>query len=391
MQRMRAIQARLREMDPFRLDVGLTAILIVTALLESAFIHHEHGTRGATAVVAVIGLLPMLWRRRDPLVAASAFAVVALAAEPFDTFYTRDLTAPFVAMLLLVYTLARYSTGRRMWAGIGILATLLWVVNAVQHTLASDDVVWTFLLFGPPALAGRAMRSRVLLQRELREKAERVEADREERAREAVEHERSRIAAELQAVVAHGLSAMVVQAEGVPRVLAAGDTARAGEALALIEETGRDALGEMRRLLGVLRRHGEAPATAPQPSLSRADALVATVRAAGLPIELTVEGDPVPLAPGVDLTAYRVLQEALTSAAAADGVSRAEVRIHYSDRDVTLGVRDDRPNSDGIDEATLSALRDRVGLYGGALRAGARESGPGFKVTARLPREEVPA
>jgi signal transduction histidine kinase len=200
-----------------------------------------------------------------------------------------------------------------------------------------------------------------------------------------VEDERTRIASELQAVVANGVSAMVVQAGAVPRLIEAGDSTRASESLAVIEETGRDALAEMRRLLGVLRRDDEGPALAPQPTLARADALVARMGAEGLDAELTVDGEPVELSPGVDLAGYRVLQEALASARGADGVSHADVAIVYGDDHVTVTVRDDRPSPDGPDAAALLALRERVGLYGGVLRVAPRRSGPGFKVEARLP------
>src|SRR2546423_1750039 len=121
MQRMLAIPARVRAMDPQRFDIALTALFILAALLETALIHHKHGTRGVTAVFAVAGLLPMAWRRRNTLAVAIAFGAVALASEAFDTFYTRDLTSPFIAMLVLTYTAARYTAGRRMWATIGIL------------------------------------------------------------------------------------------------------------------------------------------------------------------------------------------------------------------------------------------------------------------------------
>jgi signal transduction histidine kinase len=162
------------------------------------------------------------------------------------------------------------------------------------------------------------------------------------RARRAVEEERVRIASELQAVVANGVSAMVVQAEAVPRVLGAGDPARATEALELIEETGRDALAEMRRLPGVLRRDEDGPVLAPQPSLSRADALVRRMGTDGVTVDLRVDVDPVELTAGVDLAAYRVLQEAFSSATAADGMSGVEVRIAYGEREVTIPVRDGR-------------------------------------------------
>jgi signal transduction histidine kinase len=311
---------------------------------------------------------------------------VALVQPFLDSFFFENLTTPFVAMLFLLYTVGRHETGRRMWLELAIVTAGLWVGIAFTDEGAhAEDVLWTVLLLSPPALAGRAIRSRVLLRRELRAKARRLEAEQDVRARRAVEDERVRIASELQAVVANGLSAMVVQAEGVPRVLDAGNSARAAHALELIEETGRDALAEMRRLLGVLRRDDDEPALAPQPSLSGADALVQRMGTDGVTVALRVDGHPVDLPAGVDLAAYRVLQEALASAIAADGVSGVDVRIDYGERDVTVLVRDDRAGDGDRDASSLMALRERVGLYGGVLRTGARRSGRGFRVEARLP------
>jgi signal transduction histidine kinase len=219
----------------------------------------------------------------------------------------------------------------------------------------------------------------------MREKARRLEAERGLRAQRAVDDERARIASELQAVVANGVSAMVVQAEAVPRLFETGDPASAAQALAVVEETGRDALAEMRRLLGVLRRDGEGPALAPQPTLAQADALLARAEAQGLVTGMTVHGQPAALSPGVDLAGYRVLQEALSSATTANGVSRADVSIEYGDHNVLVKVCDDRASPDGPDPSVLRALRERVGLYGGTLRAVPRQGGRGFEVEARLP------
>ena len=176
---------------------------------------------------------------------------------------------------------------------------------------------------------------------------------------------------------------MVIQAEAVPRLLAADDTASAEQALAAVEETGRDALGEMRRLLGVLRREDEGLALAPQPGLARLEALVERQRERGLDVDLQVEGAERPLSTGVDLTAYRVLEDAL-QAAARQRAESASVLLRYGDGDLQLEVRDDRS---GGASARFPGLRDRVGLYGGHLSVG-REDGSGFTLRARLPLGE---
>ena len=187
-------------------------------------------------------------------------------------------------------------------------------------------------------------------------------------------------------MVANGLSAMVVQAEAVPRVLAAGDSAAARDSFAVIEETGRDALAEMRRLLGVLRREGEDPALAPQPGLGRLDALVERMREAGLSVDLEVSGGLRELSTGVDLTAYRVAQQAL-EAAVAGGAEAAELSVRYGERDLELRLRDHGAGEPGKG-FPLAALRDRVGLYGGFIEA--KRSGA-FAVEVRLPIAPVPA
>ena len=264
-----------------------------------------------------------------------------------------------------------------------LYATLVLAVLSSTGDFSADDVLWLCLLFGLPVVAGRALRSRVLLARELREKAGRAEAERASAARRAIEAERDRIAGELQAVVANGVSAMVIQAEAVPRLLAADDAASAEQALAAVEETGRDALGEMRRLLGVLRREDEGLALAPQPGLARLQSLVERQRERGLDIDMRVEGTERPLSTGVDLTAYRVLEDAL-QAAARQRAERATVLLRYGDGDLQLEVRDDRS---GGASARFPGLRDRVGLYGGHLSVG-REDGSGFTLRARLPLGE---
>ncbi|HET8820328.1 MAG TPA: histidine kinase, partial [Thermoleophilaceae bacterium] len=215
----------------------------------------------------------------------------------------------------------------------------------------------------------------------LREKAERADGEREDRARTAVEDERARIAGELQALVANGVSAMVVQAQAVPRALDAGGPAQAATALAAVEDTGRDALSEMRRLLGVLRRDGDALELAPQPGLGRVEALVERNRERGLGVELRIEGERRSLPPGIDLTAYRVVEDAL-DAASERGAVAAEILLRYTSGELQLQVTDDRRGG-GSDR--LPGLRDRVGLYGGHLRAAHVDDT--FRLRARLPLE----
>ncbi|HZU60261.1 MAG TPA: histidine kinase [Solirubrobacteraceae bacterium] len=376
------LYTRARELDPLRADALLAALFATAGVVESFLVKSGGHSRPLTAVFAVAISIPLAWRRRNTMAAVIGLVAAVAVDAPLDTFLFSNLTTPFIVVLLMAYSVGRHQVGWRVWLELALLVMIVVITGGIR---TASDVLFTVVFLGLPALAGRALRSRALFQNEMREKASQLQQDRLVRAQRAVEEERARIASELQAVVANGVSAMVVQAEAVPRLFGAGDRGAATQAFVVIEETGRDALAEMRRLLGVLRREDEDPALAPQPTLARADALVARMQAEGLEAAITVEGEPVPLAPGIDLAGYRVLQEALASATRAGGVSHADVSIVYGDDSVLVKVRDDRQSSDGQDPEVLRALRERVNLYGGALRAVPGPDSQGFEVEARLP------
>jgi signal transduction histidine kinase len=210
-------------------------------------------------------------------------------------------------------------------------------------------------------------------------------AERDERAQEAVAEERTRIARELHDVVAHAISLIVLQARGGRRMLS-DDPDETRRALDVIEHAGEQALGEMRRLLGLLRDDEPELTLAPPPSLRRIDELVAGTRASGLPVEVVIEGEPVELPPGVDVSAYRIVQEALTNALKHAGPAHARVTITYARDAVDLAIVDDGP---GVPSANgggygLAGMRERVAVYGGRLESGARPEG-GYALRVRLP------
>jgi signal transduction histidine kinase len=384
----RRLQTRIRELDPFRLDLALTGLFLLAWLFELTVVaDHSAHEKAVTGIFGVLAIAPLALRRRAPLVPPFALAAACVASEVLtdSSFMVDESTVPFIAFLFELYSIGRYVEGRRMLIGGVVAIGGLYLALALASGPTPEDIIWVGFILGAPLLAGRALRNRIKLNAELREKAERAEADREQRAHEAIERERSRIATELQAVVANGVSAMVVQAGAVPRLLDAGDSARAGEALAVIEETGRDALTEMRRLLGVLRRDEDGAELAPQPSLRRAEALVARSDGDGLTVEFGVEGERSELSPGVDLAAYRVLEQSLAAARAGDATS-ARVLIRYAERDVELEISDDRADGAVVDRTEIAALRDRLSIYGGHLSAGQTQGG-GFDVRARLPQE----
>jgi signal transduction histidine kinase len=214
-----------------------------------------------------------------------------------------------------------------------------------------------------------------------------LEADRAAAAKRAVAEERQRIARELHDVVAHSVSVMTVQAGAVRRLLQP-DQERERLALETIEATGREALTEMRRLVGLLREQGATPEFGPQPSMRSVDVLVGTIRESGLPVELDVEGEPTELPPGIDLAAYRVIQEALTNALKYAGPARAWVTVRWKNGELELEIANDGSSEAGGDGGGhgLVGLRERVSLVGGSIESGPRGGG-GFVVKAHLPLE----
>jgi signal transduction histidine kinase len=232
---------------------------------------------------------------------------------------------------------------------------------------------------------GRVIRSHTRRTAELERLTRELALQRDARAREAVTVERARIARELHDVVAHKISVMGVQAAAARRVLT-GEQPVIRQALEAIESTGRETIDDMRHMLGVLREHNDELALAPQPGLRDLDALAVQMRAAGLPVEIQIEGVPRALPAGLELSAYRIVQEGLTNTLKHAGPSRANVAVRYLERAVELEIVDDGPGATGSDGTGngLVGMRERVAMFGGELDAGRREEG-GWSLRARLP------
>jgi signal transduction histidine kinase len=291
-----------------------------------------------------------------------------------------------LALLVAVYSVGAHAVG---WLGlVGALevAALIFVAIAREPGTirAPGDVLFLLLVLGGPWLAGLAIRFRREREGVLVRRAVTLEQEQEEKARAAVAEERARIARELHDVVAHALSIMVLQARGGRRAMRT-DSAMASEAFDTIEATGTEALAEMRRLVGVLRTDDERLALAPQPSLRDLDGLVDQVREAGMPVDVQIRGTPIDLPPGVDLAAYRILQEALTNCLRHAPAATASVLVQYEQDGVDLEVTDTgRAKGGGTGGHGLIGMRERAALYGGTIETGRREGG-GFRVRARLP------
>jgi signal transduction histidine kinase len=377
---MRSLAARIRTYDPAVVDAVVALLLAVECVVEIFVLVPGHPADRTLAIVLVVAIAACFAvRRRWPLassiVAWTAFALVDVLPKT----YSDHLAGPFFAIIFLAYSAGRHlGDGRVAVAFVYGCGSVLLTQEMTDGSLANNVTSLAFAVLAP-MLIGRFMRHRAGLHRTLEDKAARLAAQRRVQAEAAAADERTRIAGELHDVVAHALSAMVVQGAAARR-LAVRDPERASDAFAAVETTGREALTEIRSLLGVLRREDEELALAPQPSLRHVSSLIARMRAAGLPVELAVEGVEVPLPAGIDVTAYRVVQEALRSALEQGAAGHAEVRLTYAADHVDLRIDDDG----GEPARALPGVRERVSLHGGQLRAGARRLG-GHGVRARLP------
>ena len=335
--------------------------------------------------LVVVMIAPLLWWRRFPFGAPAAVFVIGSVESFVDGRLVIFTVATFLAVLAAVFLFGILEDRRQAVIGLAIALGAAGVVSLNDPHGSWSDYGGAVLLFSISWLAGFAIGRKLEQAVAAQERAERVEREREAEARAAVAEERARIARELHDVVGHSVSVMTVQASAVRRRLTP-DQEQEREALEIVEQTGREALAEMRRLVGVLRRPEEAPALAPQPSLEHLDRLVAQARESGLPVDLRVEGDPVQLPPGLDLTAYRLVQEGLTNAIKHARASKADVLVRYGDGSVEVSVTDDGSGDGdgGGGGHGLVGMRERVTVYGGELEAGPRPEG-GYSLRARLP------
>jgi signal transduction histidine kinase len=381
---------------PVVVDALLAATAFAVELLLTVVAPPEvQPDRWLVALAAsAVGAVPIALRRIAPW-AGIALSVAVLAVVLFAN--VENTLTSVLAYIVLTYTTAADFTLRRAVVAALVLWVPVLVIVAVDRDVqAAAEVSGVFLVLNNALLAlvlffiGRTVHARRLSIRALEERARAAEGNQRAVAEEAVADERRRIARELHDVVAHHVSVMGVLATGARRVLRRSPDV-ADEALTTIEETSRTALREMRRLLDVLRTDAEPAAElAPQPDLAGITALVEQVRDAGLTVKLQVDGAAGPLDPGVALTIYRIVQEALTNALKHAGPATAEVRLRFGVYWVTVEVCDTgRGPAPGGNTAGhgLVGMRERVALYGGDLRTGPRPGG-GFRVYAKIPVEQ---
>jgi signal transduction histidine kinase len=370
--------------DVARREALLAPAFLVIALIEILL----RGLEPRTPLLALALLLPLplVWRIRFPLEVLGASVVVLVVGELVAHRDDFPIALGCVA-LVAAYSAAAHLRGRRaevadflviaaIVGSAAVAASKNWNGSVATNLVAA--LISLTILFRGAWIAGRWMQRR-------RDRSRSAIVQREQQAQAALRAERARIARELHDVVAHAMSVIVLQARGARHAfLERPEEAR--EALDAVERTASKGLSEMRRLLGALREEGESAALAPQPSLNQIDALVADVRGAGLPVELRVEGASRELPPGIDLCAYRIVQEALTNTLKHAGPATARVLLRYAEDEVEVEITDTGaadPNGSAPGQG-LAGMRERVALFGGQFEAGPQREG-GYLVTGRLP------
>ena len=343
------------------------------------------GPRGLAVPLALFMSACVAVRRRWPL--AAGCAIVTGNALHIYVASAGTSVASALAWMSGLYAIAVWTDRRGFITGVAVLVATNWLSYLGDPGDPQSTVLFTVIPVVVMFLLRRAVRDRQLLAETLAARAELLEREHELRANEAVAEERARIARELHDLVAHNVSVMVVQAGAERHALPEGQESTR-EALSSIEGAGRQALAEARRLLGMLRQEDEHAALAPQPGIDQLDFLVEQIERAGLPVKLEIEGEPVPLPAGLDLCAYRIVQEGLTNALKHAGPARAHVHLRYLPSKLEVEVRDDgrgadSPNGDGAGHG-LIGMRERVALYGGQIQTGHAAAG-GFQIRAELP------
>ena len=363
------------------LAVALGALYLVEIFTSPEF----EGERAVSVLPALIFCASLGWRRRWPLVPL----VLGFGLIEFSNLQVQALaeTGSFLfGVIIAIYSAGAYAKGAIAVVSLGVVALMIpFAAIEPGQAFTVGDVAFFVMFFGGPFAGGRIMRWRRAREHSLEARADELEQESELRTRQAIALERARIARELHDVVSHAISVVILQARGARRVLTQ-DEPQVSDALDAIERSSTEALAEMRRLLGLLREDDETSALSPRPTLRRIDELVASVTSAGMPVELCVEGELGELPPGVDVSAYRIVQEALTNALKHAGPAQVHVYIRRRDVDLEVEILDDGVGTGNGDRGGhgLIGIRERVAVYGGQLDAGQRPDG-GYALRARIP------
>ena len=382
-----ALARQLRSISPLTADACLACALAIVAELEVLASSGLPGSDAAAALAVPVITLPLIWRRRSP---AAAFVAVygAYAAQALAGGEAEQSIAVSVALLVSIYSVAAHATDVRVALGalVGGQA-IAWMALAVEGGRTAGDYAFSLLLGGGAWLGGYAVRSGRLVAARAEHRASRAEAMSAAERTRAVAEERARIAREMHDVLAHTMSVVVVQT-GAARQLVRAQPERSESLLRSVETISREALAEMRRLLGLVRSDADGLGVAPQPGLGELDELVARARDSGLELSLEREGEARALPAGVDLAAYRIAQEAITNAVK-HGAGPASLSVRYRDTELELELRNrvaQRSADVGGAGHGLIGMHERAALYGGTLEAGGDRDG--FRILARLPLAE---
>jgi signal transduction histidine kinase len=371
-------------------DVLLALAISVFAQIDLWFNVEQathYGPDGATALVTLVATSALALRRRAPLLAVCAVSA-AVGVPELVSRLTIQLWGDFLPLLVASYSVVRHRDRRAALAGVAIAAAALAVVELrVPVSGGVSNIPFIWVPFVVVCSAGRFLRARELAHAQIETHVARLASEQDETIRAAVLDERARIARELHDIVAHSVSVMVVQA-GAAEDLLERDPERVRVPLLSIQETGAHAIAELSRMLGLLRSEHSEPMLAPQPGTSQIGELVEQMAELGLPVELRVEGTPRALSPGVELAAFRVVQEALTNTLKHTSRASSKVLLRYGKNELDLVVVDDgtAAPTNGVGHG-LIGMRERVALYDGAIETGPREEG-GFGVRVRLPLAE---
>src|SRR5919198_1336615 len=373
------------------LDIAPTVALIVIGAAQLLADYNGsgfRGPRGANAAFLVAVCLPLLIRRGRPVLAlAGVFVIQGMWIGAYYHGSHQPPFEPFAAGVVACFALGFHADRRGLRAGLVVFAlvVLTSAIILAAGGSAVGNALPALVWWGAAIGIGRGLRERQALVELLRERSARLERELERDIADAALEERARIARELHDVIAHSVSLIVVQA-GAERRLLDSDQQRTADTLETIESSGREALGELRRLLGVLRAHGR-ERLAPQPGLDALPDLLEEGRRGGHQIRFEGEGDPPPLPPGVAPTAYRIVQESLTNARKHAPGAAVDITLRWRPAELEIEVADDGPgppsNPNGVGHG-LIGMRERASLYGGSIRTEPADAG-GFRVHARLP------
>jgi signal transduction histidine kinase len=386
--------------EPRVVDAVFAVVLAVIALVEAwpgfvpspaRWLKQDWVWYLTPLLLSLVSTVPLAFRRRYPVA-----VLLVIGASMLGWLFRggESPSAVFLAFFLAIFSAGAYASDRRhsllAYGVLGVLFTAIWWSSGQLDSW----LVFIYVFASGIWLAGDLLRTRTLEARDHERRAVELERQRSDALLKAAAEERARIARELHDVIAHNLSVVVIQAGAAQRVLDE-QPEEAREALRQVEETGRVAMTEMRRLLGVLRKGDDDPLTVPQPGVDALDTLLDDVRSAGLPVMLRIIGDPRPLPPGVDVSVYRIIQEALTNTLRHANASKATVEVRYLPSAVEIEVTDDGRGARSARWETegghgLAGMRERAQLFDGAFEAGPRPSG-GFAVRVVLPSDPAPA